>query len=185
MVAYRDVTAHAELQRRAYLDALTGLPNRTLLLEHLDESIGRRRRTDSIAVLFLDLDRFKAINDTLGHAAGDALLVGVAARLRQVVRPSDTVGRLGGDEFVVVCEGVTDRDHAAGVAHRVLDGFDEPFDVGLDEPVAIRPSIGVFVPAVDAPDTPDDFLRKADAAMYRAKQHGRARVELFDDVPAG
>ena len=181
MVTFRDVTAQAELRRRAYLDPLTGLPNRILLLDHLDESLGRRRRTDQIAVLFLDLDHFKVINDTLGHAAGDALLIGVAQRLRHVVRPSDTVGRLGGDEFVVICEGVTDRDHAAGVAHRVLAGFDEPFDLGRDDPIDIRPSIGVFVPALDATDSPDDLLRKADAAMYRAKQQGRARVQLFDD----
>ena len=181
MVAYRDLTDHAELQRRAYRDPLTGLPNRTLLLDHLDDTLARKRRHDSVAVLFLDLDHFKAVNDSLGHAAGDTLLVGVAERLRQVVRPSDTVGRLGGDEFVVVCEGVTDRDHAAGVAHRVLAGFAEPFDIGRDDPVVIRPSIGVFVPSVDTPNTPDDFLRKADAAMYRAKQHGRGRVELFDD----
>jgi diguanylate cyclase (GGDEF)-like protein/PAS domain S-box-containing protein len=179
-----DITGrkHAEraLEHQALHDALTGLPNRTLLLDRLDHALLQRdRRGGTVAVLLVDLDHFKLVNDGLGHAAGDALLVDVAARLGTAVRPGDTVCRLGGDEFVVCCENVAGADEALAIAERVNDAFSAPFVLDRSE-VFVTASVGVTLanPGTSA----QELLRDSDAAMYRAKERGRSRVELFDEV---
>jgi diguanylate cyclase (GGDEF)-like protein/PAS domain S-box-containing protein len=176
----REAAGHADrMVRLALHDSLTSLPNRTLLLDRLESALrrmGRHRR--SVAVLFLDLDRFKVVNDSLGHGAGDELLRTLAARLQATVRPGDTVARFGGDEFVVVCEEVTDIDHARAVARRVTAVLDEPFVVQGSQ-LVVTASVGIAV-AATADDAAEALLRDADAAMYRAKERGRGRVEVFD-----
>ena len=132
-----------------------------------------------LALLFLDLDDFKAVNDSHGHAAGDELLVSVADRLRAAVRASDFVSRLGGDEFTVLCENVTDLQEAAAVARRVVDSLGRLFALhGVDVPLAV--SIGIAV-AAGEPTTPDRLLEQADIAMYRAKTEGGAGYRFWDD----
>jgi diguanylate cyclase (GGDEF)-like protein len=161
-------------------DALTGLPNRTLLLDRLGQTLTRhQRRPSSAAVLFLDVDRFKALNDSLGHAAGDLVLIEVAARLRAALRPADTVARLGGDEFVIVCE---DPDHQLQVfalASRLADAVAVPF-VLEDQEISLTLSIGIAFGSGASDESADSLLRDADAAMYRAKAAGRNRAEVFD-----
>jgi diguanylate cyclase (GGDEF)-like protein/PAS domain S-box-containing protein len=165
------------LTHHALHDPLTGLPNRTLLLDRLEVALAQRER-GRIAVVFVDLDHFKLVNDSLGHAAGDRLLCAAATRLRAVVRPGDTVARLGGDEFVVLAESIGDSRDAEGLAERIAGALGEPFDVGGEEVFATA-SIGITLS--DGPDcTPHTLLRDADAAMYRAKEDGRARYEVFD-----
>jgi diguanylate cyclase (GGDEF)-like protein/PAS domain S-box-containing protein len=182
----RDITERkrmeSQLTHRATHDPLTDLPNRTLLLEHLERSLGRTRRGRStVALLYLDLDRFKAVNDNLGHVAGDELLVKVSQRIRGALRPSDVLARLGGDEFVVLCEGVDDEHGAVAVAQRVAAAIESsPFELrgaAIEETV----SIGIAL-ATDHHTHPEALLRDADAAMYRAKDRGRARHELFDEA---
>ena len=176
-----DITAeHAaeeQLRRQALYDELTGIPNKALLRDRLEHALERAERSDNraVAVLFADLDQFKLVNDSFGHAAGDELLRQVAERLQAVVRNGDTVARFGGDEFVVVAED-TGEDAAREMAERVLATFAEPFV--LDSQRAyVSASIGV----VSAPaGTADDLLRFADAAMYDAKRRGRSRVQTFD-----
>ncbi len=183
----RDVTARkaAELQlaHQAMHDALTGLPNRALFLDRLDHALRRRTRrgTGVLAVLFLDVDRFKVINDSLGHDAGDRLLVDVAGRLDAALRPADTVARFGGDEFTILCEDVAGELEAVAIAQRVIDLFEEPFDVDGRE-LFLTTSVGVALAAGSrpAPRRPEDLIRDADAAMYRAKERGKARYELYD-----
>ena len=177
------ITAQESLTHAATHDPLTDLPNRSLLLDHLDLALSRTTRDDSrVALLFLDLDRFKSINDTMGHDAGDDLLVEVARRLSTIVRPSDTVARLGGDEFVVLCNEVADEHHALAVAQRVLSVIEaEPFRLWGTK-VAVTASIGIALSPVGIPAHPEALLRDADAAMYRAKENGRARLELFDEA---
>ena len=162
-----------ELRRAALHDTLTGLPNRVLLLDRLQHALARETR--GTAVLFVDLDRFKIVNDARGHAAGDELLVGVAARLRASARPADTVARFGGDEFLVVCEDV-DEAAARAVAEDLLSSLDQPFRVAGGE-AALTASIGV---AVSPSPSADALLRQADTAMYAAKVAGRSRVQVFD-----
>jgi diguanylate cyclase (GGDEF)-like protein len=158
-------------------DPLTGLPNRALVLDRLGQALARAQRHGGrVTVLFADLDRFKVVNDSLGHGAGDRLLVSVSERLRSAVRAEDTVGRLSGDEFVVICENTSDRE-AEAVAERAAAAIAEPFVVGGRETV-ITASIGI---AHAEPHTrAEDMLRDSDVAMYRAKERGRARIELFD-----
>ncbi|HYH28469.1 MAG TPA: diguanylate cyclase, partial [Actinomycetota bacterium] len=161
-------------------DALTGLPNRTLAVDRLEQALARSRRSPStVAVLFLDLDRFKVMNDSLGHSGGDRLLVAVGQRLSETVRPSDTVARLGGDEFLIVCEDVGDQDEALGIARRVLEAIARPIKVS-DAEVVLGTSVGVAVAGGHA--TPEEMIRDSDAAMYRAKESGRGRCELFDQT---
>ncbi|MBI2708805.1 MAG: EAL domain-containing protein [Actinobacteria bacterium] len=160
-------------------DHLTGLPNRAKLLAHLDEVLGAGR-SDGLAVLFVDLDRFKLVNDGLGHDAGDALLREVAARLRSAVRAEDVVARLGGDEFVVVVHGASEHRVALDLAQRVQQELGQPVDLGGELSV-VGASVGVAW-ADGGHRTGVDLLRDADIAMYRAKQAGRARIRVFDRV---
>ena len=170
--------AEEELRLMASFDALTGLPNRTLLLQRLSRAISRsRRHRQSLAVLFLDLDRFKQINDSLGHAAGDELLRAVAARMREAVREVDTVARLAGDEFVLLIEELEHSRDAQIAAARVIERFTLPFNLsGTD--VVVSPSIGMALFPDDA-DKPDELLKCADLAMYAAKAAGRNTVRSY------
>jgi diguanylate cyclase (GGDEF)-like protein/PAS domain S-box-containing protein len=172
-----------ERHRRAALhDALTGLANRTLAVDRIGHALRRRAgEHDTVAVLALDLDRFKLINDSLGHAAGDELLVALAARLRNAVRPSDTVARFGGDEFVVVCDGLEGPEAAVAVAERLSRAISEPVALRSGEHF-IGASIGIALACGGDRETPDSLLRDADAAMYRVKERGGGdRYELFDE----
>lgn len=178
--AAKDVTDRMWLERQALHDPLTKLPNRLLMMDRARQALGRLRRTGGlVALLFVDLDRFKAINDNLGHAVGDHLLISISGRLAQALRDSDTVTRLGGDEFVVLAEDLESDTEALAVAERVLHALEEPFPVGSTE-IAMLASVGVSVS--HDPDTdPEDLLREADVAMYRAKGAGGHRLELFDE----
>lgn len=172
--------AEAQLAQDALYDTLTGLPNRAFLYDLLNRALARlARRSDyTFAVLFLDLDRFKQVNDTLGHAAGDDLLVEVARRLEESVRPGDVVTRLAGDEFCVLLDGIGESGDATRVARRILDVLDRPVRLG-DRPVQTGCSIGIAISEPGMED-PEQILRNADTAMYRAKSEGRACFELFD-----
>jgi diguanylate cyclase len=163
-------------------DPLTGLPSRLLYLNNLKLALERLGRgpNRSVAVLFLDLDRFKVINDSLGHGEGDELLVAVAERVSHSLRRHETLARFGGDEFVILCEDIFDDEDAVAVAERVLKTFSLPFQLAHGETTAAA-SIGISVTSDPAQD-PDDLIRDADAAMYRAKGAGGARVVLFDEV---
>ena len=174
--------AEASLTRQALHDALTGLPNRHLLQDHLTQALARAQRTGThVGVLFLDLDNLKSVNDSLGHGAGDELLIEVGRRLVGVLRGSDTAARLGGDEFVLVCEDVTHSDELHSVAERVLRAL-EPEAQIQGHGVALSASMGL---ALSGPgSTPEGLLREADAAMYRAKQRGRGRWEIAGRLPA-
>jgi diguanylate cyclase (GGDEF)-like protein len=162
-------------------DALTGLPSRLLLMSRLESALARLERTGGhVAVLFVDLDRFKVVNDSLGHHAGDALLLGVTERLRKAVRRHEMPARFGGDEFVLVCEDVADAQHAVAVAERLLKALAQPFDVGGSQ-AFVAGSIGIAL--TDDPDaSPSDLVRDADAAMYNAKEAGGGRWSIFDQV---
>jgi diguanylate cyclase (GGDEF)-like protein/PAS domain S-box-containing protein len=171
--------AEEELSWHAHHDALTGLPNRELFLERLGGAIGPER--GRVAVLLVDLDDFKVVNDSLGHGAGDRLLSGVAERLCRVLRPDDVIARFGGDEFTVLLRGITSESYAIQVAQRLADALREP--LVLDgERRYVTASIGVSFsgPGEDGVD-PNALLRDADAAMYRAKELGKSRCEVFDD----
>jgi diguanylate cyclase (GGDEF)-like protein len=166
----------------AFHDALTGLPNRALLTDHLKLAIERaKRREDHLfAVLFLDLDRFKNINDSLGHTIGDQLLISIARRVEGCLRPMDTVARLGGDEFAILLDGLEEFNHAIHVAERVQEELTKPFTLKGHE-VYTTASIGIAL-STTGYDQPENILRDADIAMYRAKDNGKARYELFDTV---
>ena len=169
------------LRHLALHDALTDLPARALLLEHLHRALEQRsREAPLVAALFIDLDRFKLVNDGLGHAVGDLVLRETARRLRLVTRPEDTVARLAGDEFVVVCPALTSEEEAVVVADRLSEALRSPIAVGSDE-VLVSASIGVAF-ATSSATTPEDLLRDADTAMYRAKALGRRRYEVFDEA---
>jgi diguanylate cyclase (GGDEF)-like protein len=170
----------AELVRMAYHDPLTGLPNRALLLDRLDQVLARRPSDarPPAAMLLLDLDNFKLVNDSLGHQAGDALLLAVSQRLSGTVRPGDTVARLGGDEFVVMLPEVDGPHHAAALADRLARTLSQPFPLA-DREVTISVSIGAALGAPGS-DRPEQLLRAADLALYRAKDNGRAGYALFD-----
>ena len=185
-LALNDVSA-LEAMRKAYADAvhqaghdpLTGLPNRSLAVERLQHALAQRARTvHDVAVLFVDLDRFKSVNDSFGHAVGDEVLIRVADRLRSAVRPGDTVARLAGDEFVVICADL-DPVGALQVAQRITSAIAEPLPLYGRETV-ITASVGVT--RADSSRSADEVLRDADVAMYRAKERGRSRIELFDEA---
>jgi diguanylate cyclase (GGDEF)-like protein/PAS domain S-box-containing protein len=182
--AFRDIgerkQAEAKLQHDALHDALTGLPNRALFLDRLTQAFTQRLRRSgqNCGVLFMDLDRFKEINDTLGHAAGDALLIAVAERLRGALRPQDTAARLGGDEFAILVENIHSVADMEIVATRVLEAMEREFEV-CGHTIHASVSIGV---AIAGPDhaAPELLIRDADFAMYRAKQDGGGRFDIFD-----
>jgi diguanylate cyclase (GGDEF)-like protein/PAS domain S-box-containing protein len=168
--------AENELSWQAHHDPLTGLPNREFFLERLDGALARR--AGHVAVLFVDLDDFKVVNDSLGHGAGDRLLSAVAERLSRVVRPDDVIARFGGDEFTILLRGVTGEDHALAVADRVSEALSEP--LVLDgEHRYVSASVGLSFSGPDA--DAHALLRDADAAMYRAKELGKGRCEIFDE----
>jgi diguanylate cyclase (GGDEF)-like protein/PAS domain S-box-containing protein len=178
----RDVTVRRslerELNRQAFQDSLTGLANRALFLDRATHALDRaNRETGPVAVLFLDIDDFKMVNDSLGHPAGDELLVIVAERLKASTRPGDTIARFGGDEFAVLLESGQMPEAAHAVARRVVEALKAPIRIGTDD-ISVRVSIGI---ALGQPpdDGPDELLRNADLAMYMAKHNGKGRFEMF------
>ena len=166
------------IEQQALHDPLTNLPNRTLLRERLNHALTRPETQQPLAVLFLDLDNFKSVNDTVGHAMGDALLLAVAQRLRRSVRPQDLVARLGGDEFAVLLQGLRAVADAVQVAERLLASFRRPFSLAGRE-LYVHASIGVAVRSADTVEA-DQLLRDADLAMYMAKGSGKGRYAVFE-----
>jgi diguanylate cyclase (GGDEF)-like protein len=172
-----EATAHLALH-----DPLTGLPNRRLLRDRLEHALSRAAREGTaVAVLYLDLEGFKAVNDTFSHEAGDRLLVAVAGRLRGCLRGSDTAARLGGDEFVVVLEGVSGGGEALALAERIARALEEPFSVGGTE-AALTASMGVAL-STHPHERPEELVRSADLAMYRSKREGKGHVSLHEATP--
>lgn len=172
---------HDKLAELAHYDALTGLPNRLLFQDRLQNAMVRARRANTlIAVMFLDLDRFKSVNDALGHPIGDKLLKATAQRLKSFLRDSDTVGRISGDEFMAVLESIADADHAAAVAQKIVDGFREPFVIEGQE-IHCTCSLGSTLFPLDRSATADDLIHHADMAMYEAKQHGRDNYRFYSE----
>ena len=170
--------ARDTLLHQAFHDPLTGLPNRLLLLDRLGQAMARlARRPSTVSVIYLDIDRFRMINDSLGHAAGDQLLLAVAARLSELIRPEDTLARTGGDEFVVLCEGLTGEDDAVSVADRICTSIQEPLAWDGRE-LVISMSAGIALATSDSL-SPETLLRDADAAMYTAKRERRTRCAVF------
>ncbi|MEM6793168.1 MAG: EAL domain-containing protein [Acidobacteriota bacterium] len=181
---FDDITERKKAERQlfheAFHDSLTGLPNRSLLEERLERSLRRANRRDDyqFALVFIDLDRFKIINDNLGHAAGDELLIEMARRLETCLRPGDTVARLGGDEFNIILEDIKEISDATRVAERILESMAEPFQIANQE-VTSSGSIGIAFSS-SGYRSAEDLMRDADIAMYRAKSAGKARYEIFD-----
>ncbi|MFT4198653.1 MAG: EAL domain-containing protein, partial [Pseudoxanthomonas sp.] len=174
--------AEQELRYLANYDTLTSLPNRTLLSERLSRAVVRARREKGrVAVLFIDLDRFKDVNDSLGHATGDRILRAAAARVQQTVGPQHTVARLSGDEFTVVLEGITAPAEAERVAERIIAAFAEPLPFGDRLELAVSPSIGISL-YPDHAQVPTELLKHADTAMYQAKNAGRRTWALYSEA---
>jgi diguanylate cyclase (GGDEF)-like protein/PAS domain S-box-containing protein len=174
VLASRDVSARKQLEQQlayqAFHDSLTGLPNRSLFADRLDHALVRRRRYNgSLALLYIDLDDFKAVNDSLGHAAGDQLLVALSGRLESCLRTGDTAARLSGDEFAILLEDTVDAVDASDVAERILEALREPFGLGGNE-VFVRASIGIAASSSEL--GADELLRNADVALYSAKSNG-------------
>lgn len=172
--------AERQISHQAFHDTLTNLPNRTLFMEHLNMALkrGKRRKDYTFAVLFLDIDRFKLVNDSLGHSAGDDLLNAFADRIKDSLREIDLLARLGGDEFVIMLEDIEDGNYAGMVAERLQHELKRPFIVNGKE-VYAPASFGVVLNTKDY-DRPEDIIRDADAAMYHAKENGRAQFKIFD-----
>jgi diguanylate cyclase (GGDEF)-like protein len=176
-------TLEDQLSYQAFHDPLTGLVNRRRFVERAETALAGRQRHGSIAALFLDLDDFKTVNDSLGHVAGDELLVAVAARIRSGLRSTDMAARLGGDEFGILLLDVEDLGYATKVAERLLESIQAPMSV-VDTPVEVSASIGITIdtPAMSAVD---DLLGDADVAMYQAKALGKGRYHVFTGHPDG
>jgi diguanylate cyclase (GGDEF)-like protein len=170
-----------ELARQAFHDPLTELPNRALFADRLEHALARLERHDQlIAVLLLDLDGFKEVNDSLGHDAGDRLLIAMSQRLRACLRPADSIARLGGDEFTILLEEITSLSEATRVAVRIEDALRTPFELDGHE-VKVTTSIGIALHSGGDID-PDELVRNADAAMYTAKRAGKARYEIHEST---
>ena len=185
VTTFRDITERKDFEQalryQAFHDALTDLPNRTLFVDRVERAMARAaRHGDNVSVMFIDLDNFKVINDSLGHAVGDLLLVTLTERIKRCLRYEDTLARLSGDEFAILVEDVRDVDDARRMADRVQELLQVPFILDRRE-VFASVSIGI---ALSAPSHagPDDLLRDADLAMYRAKANGKARCEVFDST---
>jgi diguanylate cyclase (GGDEF)-like protein len=171
--------AYEETRRQALHDSLTGLPNRALFINRLQQSIARKaREADISAVLYMDLDQFKVINDSLGHETGDGLLIEVSRRLRSCLRSGDTAARLGGDEFTILLDEIAGPADAVRVAERVADELRAPFRLG-EHQVFVTTSVGIAINE-SASVSPNTLLRNADVAMYEAKKEGKARYKIFD-----
>jgi diguanylate cyclase (GGDEF)-like protein len=184
VATHEDITdrkrAEARIRYLAHYDALTGLPNRTLFREQLEQQLNWVHRGSKLAVLYLDLDHFKSINDTLGHPIGDELLTAVASRLRECVAETDTVARLGGDEFAIIQTAVERTADVTKLAGRVLEAISEPFDLGGHH-VVTETSIGIAMAPNDGSE-PDRLLKSADLALYGAKANGRGSYHFFEPV---
>ncbi len=182
VVALRDMTERRavedELRHNAFHDPLTGLPNRALLADRIDQAVLRGRRGNEVAVLFIDLDNFKTINDSLGHLVGDQVLCVVADRFEAAIRPGDTIARLGGDEFAVLMEHVSDRAVVSGVAERLVAMTASPVVIGFEH-VPVSASIGIAIGTIGETTT-GELLRHSDAAMYTAKAQAKGSAEIFD-----
>jgi diguanylate cyclase (GGDEF)-like protein/PAS domain S-box-containing protein len=183
LAAIEDITvarvAEAQLRHQALHDSLTSLPNRTLIFDRLEQALARARRDGtSVAVVVIDVDHFKLVNDSYGHPAGDQLLVTVAAQLQSALRDCDTAGRLGGDEFVVVCEGIDDPSEALVIAERLRKAVRVAVQIG---DVTLLPSASLGCTLSGPESTSDQLVAEADAALYRAKAAGRGRYEMFDE----
>ena len=169
--------AEQNIYQLAYYDALTGLPNRSLLRDRIEQALAAARRDQhKLALMFLDLDRFKYVNDSMGHEAGDKLLQGVAGRLQGVIRDGDTVSRIGGDEFVILLR-EADADGAARTALKLMKALGEPYDIA-EQKVHTHVSIGISIYPDNAEDV-ETLLKYADVAMYRAKEEGRNNFQFF------
>jgi diguanylate cyclase (GGDEF)-like protein len=181
VTTYLDVTEQRRTQalvaHMAHHDTLTNLPNRALFADRLGTAIALAKRSGIVAVHYLDVDRFKPVNDELGHQAGDALLVEIATRLAGTVRENDTVARLGGDEFAIVQTGIRSARDAAVLARRLLREMSRPFDV-LGHAVEVGASVGIALAPSDG-TTIDEILRNADTALYRSKSNGRGRFTFY------
>jgi diguanylate cyclase (GGDEF)-like protein/PAS domain S-box-containing protein len=182
VVNYRDITdrrtLEEQLRYQAFHDSLSGLPNRALFMDRLDHALTRARRDQSaVAVLFLDLDDFKSVNDSLGHPAGDELLVAVGERLRGTLRDADTAARMGGDEFAILLEDAEDTDASVHIAERILEALRTPFAIQAKD-VHVHGSIGIALYG-DSEQTAEEMLRHADVAMYAAKNQGKDRLMVF------
>ena len=181
VVTCHDITARFELEQQlthqAFHDSLTGLANRALFRDRLGHAMARARNNRDYAVLFIDLDDFKTVNDSLGHAAGDHLLKEMTARLRTCLRDGDTAARLGGDEFAVLLEDVDDDEHCTEIAQRVLEALGQPYLL-MDTEVSTASSIGIAV-GLRGPESPEDLMRNADLALYDAKNAGKNRYAVY------
>jgi len=183
VVTFKDITERKSLEEQlhhqAFYDPLTGLPNRALFMDRLERASTRaNRRGSGVAVLFVDLDTFKIINDSLGHKAGDELLKAVAERVKSCLRPEDTAARLGGDEFTILAEDVASMGEGVQIAERIAEVLQPPFTLEEQE-VFITTSIGIAL-NISTQERAEELLRHADLAMYRAKHRGKARYEMFE-----
>jgi diguanylate cyclase (GGDEF)-like protein len=173
--------SEADIRHQALHDPLTGLPNRTLFVDRLAVALAQARRREAwVAVLFLDVDNFKLVNDSLGHSAGDDLLLKLSARLDESLRAGDTMARFGGDEFVIICGDISGADEAIAIAERTTTVLSGPFVVG-DVEHRVTASIGIAL-SQGADREAEDLIREADAAMYRAKDRGRGGYEIYDEA---
>ena len=184
VVSLADITelkeAERQIYQQAFHDTLTGLPNRALFMEHLNMALKRAKRRDNyyFAVLYLDIDRFKLVNDSLGHSVGDCLIRAFANRIQESLRDLDILARFGGDEFVILLEDIENSEYASGVADRLQQELKRPFMIEGKE-VFAPASFGVVLNTRDY-DDPEDIIRDADAAMYHAKENGKAQYKIFD-----